>query len=197
MTPLPRLLVVTDAAQAARTGRDLRDVLVRATEAGALGVVVRDRHLPPEERRDLVYWVQALLAETGGVLVVASPPVEPGQNVHLTAAEPPPDVRPPIMGRSCHDLAELQAAADEGCDYATLSPVFLTPSKPRYGPALGLDALHRPPLPVYALGGVTTGNAADCRAAGAVGVAVMGAVMRAADPARTVSDLLATIEGTR
>lgn len=101
------------------------------------------------------------------------------------------------MGRSCHDLAELQAAADEGCDYATLSPVFLTPSKPRYGPALGVDALHRPPLPVYALGGVTTGNAADCRAAGAVGVAVMGAVMRAADPARTVSELLAAIEGTR
>lgn len=98
MTPLPRLLVVTDAAQAASTGGDLREVLVRATEAGALGVVVRDRHLPPEERRDLVYWVQALLAETGGVLVVASPAVEPGQNVQLTAAEPPPDVRPPDHG---------------------------------------------------------------------------------------------------
>ena len=94
MTPLPRLLVVTDAAQAASTGRDLRDVLVRATEAGALGVVVRDRHLPPEERRDLVYWVEALLAETGGVLVVASPAVEPGQNVHLTRASRHPTSAP-------------------------------------------------------------------------------------------------------
>ena len=99
------------------------------------------------------------------------------------------------MGRSCHDLAELQAAADEGCDYATLSPVFPTASKLRYGPALGVDALHRPPLPVYALGGVTDGNAADCRAAGAAGVAVMGAVMRAADPARTVSELLVAMDG--
>lgn len=197
MTPLPRLLVLTDAAQAASAGRDLRNVLVRATEAGAFGVVVRERHLPPEERWVLVSWVQALLAQTGGVLVVASPAVEPGQNVHLTAAEPPPDLRPPVMGRSCHDPVELQAAADEGCDYATLSPVFATASKPRYGPALGVDALHRPPLPVYALGGVTTGNAADCAAAGAAGVAVMGAVMRAADPAGTVSELLAAIEGTR
>jgi len=157
-------------------------------------VVVRERHLPGEERRDLVHWVQALLAETGGVLVVASPPVEPGQNVHLTAAEPTPGIRSPILGRSCHDGAELRAASEEGCDYATLSPVFPTASKPGYGPALGVDALRRPPLPVYALGGVTVDNAAACRGAGAVGVAVMAAVMGAVDPARAASDLLAAVD---
>ncbi len=193
MTPLPRLLVLTDAAQAMRGGHDLRAVLVRATEAGPLGVVVRERHLAPVERRDLVLWVQALLAEVGGALVVASPPVEPGQSTHLTAAEPAPVARPPVLGRSCHGAGELRAAAAEGCDYATLSPVFPTASKPGYGPPLGVDALRRPPLPVYALGGVTVDNAAHCRAAGATGVAVMGAVMGAPDPARAASELLAAV----
>lgn len=197
MTPLPSLLVLTDAGQARRTGRDLRDVLVRAAQAGPLGVVVRERQLASEARRDLVSWVQALLAETGGVVVVASPPVEPGQNTHLTATEPPPAHRPPLLGRSCHDAGELRAAADEGCGYATLSPVFPTASKPGYGPALGVDALREPPLPVYALGGVTSENAAACRAAGATGVAVMGAVMAAADPGRAASDLLAAMAARR
>lgn len=197
MTPLPRLVVLTDAAQAASAGHDLRQVLVRAVEAGASGVVVRERHLPAEQRRDLVRWVEALMAAVGGLVVVASPPLESGHNVHLTAAEPAPRARPPILGRSCHDVTELRAAAEEGCDYATLSPIFPTASKPGYGPALGVDALRRPPLPVYALGGVTVSNAANCRAAGAVGVAVMGAVMRASDPPRIVSHLLAVLGARR
>jgi thiamine monophosphate synthase len=45
-------------------------------------------------------------------------------------------------------------------------------------------------LAVYALGGVETGDQARaCRRAGAAGVAVMGVVMRAADPAAVVAEL--------
>jgi thiamine-phosphate pyrophosphorylase len=47
---------------------------------------------------------------------------------------------------------------------------------------------------VFALGGVEACAVADLRAAGAHGVAVMGAVMRAADPADVVSRLLAELE---
>jgi thiamine monophosphate synthase len=39
---------------------------------------------------------------------------------------------------------------------------------------------------VLALGGVTAGNAGEALAAGAEGVALMGAVMRAEDPAELV-----------
>jgi thiamine-phosphate pyrophosphorylase len=95
-----------------------------------------------------------------------------------------------VVGRSCHSAAELAAAAAEGCDYATLSPIFPSASKPGYGPALGVDALRDAPLPVYALGGVDPTNARTCVEAGAVGVAVMGYVMRAADPALAVQELL-------
>ncbi|MGH3746690.1 MAG: thiamine phosphate synthase, partial [Micromonosporaceae bacterium] len=104
---------------------------------------------------------------------------------------------PAIVGRSCHDAAEVDSAVTEGLDYVTVSPVFATASKPGYGPALGVDALravcHRFPMPVYALGGVTAANAGDCVAAGSAGVAVMGGVMRAEDPATATAELLAAL----
>jgi thiamine-phosphate pyrophosphorylase len=49
------------------------------------------------------------------------------------------------------------------------------------------------PGSVIALGGVTAENAALCRAAGAHGVAVMGGVMRAANPRAAVELLLQSI----
>ena len=71
----------------------------------------------------------------------------------------------------------------------TLSPIFASASKPGYGPALGLErlgevaaAVH--PMPVIALGGIEDeAGVRACLDAGAAAVAVMGAVMRAADPA--------------
>jgi thiamine-phosphate pyrophosphorylase len=84
-----------------------------------------------------------------------------------------------------------------GADYVTLSPVFLTESKPGYGPALGLEGLAAAVAaakgPVIALAGITAANAAACIRAGAAGVAVMGEVMRAADPEATVRALVEAI----
>src|SRR5262249_59111603 len=46
-----------------------------------------------------------------------------------------------LVGVSAHGLDDVAAAAAVGADYATLSPIFLTPSKPGYGPALGVPAI--------------------------------------------------------
>ena len=101
-----------------------------------------------------------------------------------------------LIGISAHDAEEVAKAADAGADYATLSPIFLTGSKPGYGPALGLEALRRRgPLPVLALGGVDAGNAAACLEAGASGLAVMGEAMRAASPRDFMAGLLARLPG--
>jgi thiamine monophosphate synthase len=189
------LLVLTDAALAGQAGRGLPAVLAGAVAGGLRAVVVRERHLPGDERRRLVRWVEELMAPVDGVVVVAAPGLEAHHNLHLTASGAPPPVRPAVMGRSCHHPDELQRAAEEGCDYATLSPIFASPSKPGYGPPLGPDLLAAAPLPVYALGGIDASNASACIAAGAAGVAVMGAVMTATDPAGTVSRLLDALGG--
>lgn len=188
---LPRLLVLTDRTRCAGT---LPGAVAAAVAHGARAVVLREKDLPARRRAALADQLRAVLAPVGGRLVVAGPPAVGGPDadaVHLSAADGVPAPRPALLGRSCHSAAELARAAAEGCDYAFLSPVFATASKPGYGPALGTDGFARvlaeagpaavggpgAGLNVYALGGVRPGDVAACRAAGAYGVAVMGPVM--------------------
>ena len=100
-----------------------------------------------------------------------------------------------LIGCSAHDARELEAAA--GADYATLSPIFPSASKPGYGPALGVSrfaaVVAAARLPVIALGGVDATNVASCIDAGAAGVAVMGGVMSATDVAALMAGLTRTL----
>ncbi|MEV4619359.1 thiamine phosphate synthase [Asanoa sp. NPDC049573] len=184
---LPRLLVLTDRTQCAGP---LPATVAAAVDAGARAVLLREKDLPAGERAALAAELAALLAPVGGTLIVAASAGQSGTAaragqsgtaVHLAARQPFPGERPALVGRSCHDAAEIAGAAAEGCDYVTVSPVFPSPSKPGYGPPLGpagLAALLRDAPPAYALGGVRPPDVPVCRAAGAYGVAVMGAVMR-------------------
>lgn len=168
-----RVLVLTDRTQATRP---LVEVVAAAVDEGAAAVLLREKDLPRDERRAMA---EALLAVVGDArLLIASDAElarELGLGVHLAARELG---SASLVGVSCHDDAELARAAAMGADYATLSPIFESRSKPGYGPALGPEALSGAPLPVYALGGIEPGRATACVRAGAAGVAVMGAVMR-------------------
>ena len=120
-----------------------------------------------------------------GRLIVAGPDPLDGDAVHL--AERDPLVSMGIVGRSCHGVPRLS-----GADYATLSPIYLTASKPGYGPPLGAILAGRlgSGVPWLALGGIDSARrVAECLIAGAAGVAVMGAVMCAEDPAVFVDEL--------
>jgi thiamine monophosphate synthase len=184
------VIVFTDRRQARRP---LVDVIAVAVAGGARLVVLREKDLPDGERQALAARLHAVLAPVGGRLLLAGrTPGPDGQ--HLAAADPWPAGATGLVGRSCHNAEELSAAAAEGAAYATLSPVFTSVSKPGYGPPLGLSRLRdlcaATTVPVYALGGVDSRERARlCREAGAAGVAVMGAVMRADDPARVVEEL--------
>lgn len=190
-SPPPRLLVLTDRAQAAP--RSLVEVLLEAVSGGARAVVLREKDLTRAERVEIA----AQLRPAIEVLLVASDPLIPANGVHLAATDPMPDPRPALVGRSCHDADDIARAVAQGCDYVTVSPVFASASKPGYGPPLGVDGLRElavgADIAIYALGGVTPDRARACLDAGAHGVAVMGEIMRAHDPARTVAGLLAAI----
>lgn len=202
-SPLGPLLVLTDRTLCRRP---LAQVVGAAVEGGALTVVLREKDLPDAGRAELAEQLRALVEPVGGRLVVAGPPLPQAaadracDAVHLTAVDALPVPRPPLVGRSCHDPASVRRAAAEGCDWVTVSPVRATASKPGYGPALGLDGLAATTdcgVPVYALGGLTPDDAAACLSAGAAGIAVMGAVMRADRPDRVVANLLAALRPDR
>ncbi len=102
-----------------------------------------------------------------------------------------------LIGMSAHNIAEVTAAKNAGADYVTLSPIHPSASKPGHGPALGVAAIRTASatgIPVIALGGMTSDNAAEARANGAAGIAVMGGVMRADDPAAVTRSLLAAFD---
>ncbi|GAB3353588.1 thiamine phosphate synthase [Modestobacter lapidis] len=194
---LPRLLVLTDRTQCAGP---LVGTVAAAVDAGARAVVLREKDLPAGERAALAAQLRALLAPVGGLLVVAGPAPDGAEiaimalrgAVHLAAADPFPAPRPALVGRSCHDAAEVARAREEGCNWVLVSPFDETASKPGYGPALGpggLAALLAGGPPAYALGGVLPDDVPACLAAGAHGVAVMGPVMR--DPTLAAAYLAA------
>jgi thiamine-phosphate pyrophosphorylase len=197
--PVPPLLVISDRHQARRP---LEEVAEAVFAGGCRWFSLREKDLPPEDRRAMLAALVAMGRRCGAV-VTAHEDVEAAaaacaDGVHLPSGGRPAAARAPLprglIGVSAHSADEAAALLRAGADYVTASPVFLTASKPGYGPALGLDGLARivaqAPGPVVALGGITPENAASCLSTGAHGVAVMGEIMRSADPQATVERIL-------
>jgi thiamine-phosphate pyrophosphorylase len=202
-TRLPSgLLIVTDRHQATAP---LADVVGEAVRAGANWIWLRDRDLPPDERRRLAVALLAITRAAQAKLVIGVDidlAAEVGADgVHLPSNASPDAIAAArarlgaeaIIGVSAHGDADVAAAQAAGADYATLSPIFATASKPGYGPELGLATLTgvaRRGLPLLALGGVTSERVRDCVEAGAAGIAAMGEVMRAAGPRSRIGDVV-------
>jgi thiamine-phosphate pyrophosphorylase len=199
--PDPPILVITDRRQTRRT---LDDVAAAIFAAGCRWLSLREKELAAVEREGQLRRLIRLGAAYGAVVTVhedaAAAQGAGAAGVHLPAGTRPGAARlalgpKALVGCSAHGRAELALAAE--ADYATLSPVFSSPSKPGYGPALGLDRfaamVAESGVPVLALGGVDAGNVALCLEAGAAGVAVMGAVMAAHDPAAVMAGLIKSL----
>ena len=187
--PPSRLLLVTDRHQAAAP---LDAIVAEAVRAGARWIWLRDRDMERAERRDLALRLRDA-ARRGGARLSIGGDVDlaaelAADGVHLPAGASVAAARARLgadmlIGISAHGSDDVATAHAQGADYVTLSPIYPTASKPGYGPALGLAGLARASrlgIPVVALGGITVERAADCRRAGAAGVAVMGELMRAA-----------------
>ena len=204
MTRIPSpLLVVTDRHQ---VHRPLEQVVAEAVSAGARWVWLRDRDLEVAERRRLALRLADILQSAGGLLSI-------GGDIGLAAeiqagAMHLPDVAgiaqarqalgaSVLVGMSAHSMVDVTSAQAAGADYVTLSPIHETTSKPGYGPALGIEAVRlaaKASIAIVGLGGISAENAAAVRDAGAAGVAIMGSVMRATNPAQVVSDMLSRLE---
>lgn len=96
------------------------------------------------------------------------------------------------IGRSLHSAEEVPSAIRAGATYAHLAPIWAPKSKPATRPALGTTELERASasgLPLLAQGGVTVERCALALAAGAVGIAVTGAIGMAGDPGAATAGL--------
>jgi len=113
---------------------------------------------------------------------------------HLGHEDPPLDTLRPhvppgfLLGLSVGSGVEVAQAGRWPTDYWSVGPCFGTAHKADAGSPLGIEGFRalarRAPrgIPVIAIGGITPANAASIIQAGAVGVAVIGAVWDASDP---------------
>jgi thiamine-phosphate pyrophosphorylase len=94
-----------------------------------------------------------------------------------------------LVGVSTHAAAEVEATS--GADFLLFGAVYETPGKTAVGVAALRTAIAAAaPLPVLAIGGVTAAEVPELRASGAAGVAVIRAILGAADPAVVTRALL-------
>ena len=205
--PDPPLLVVTDRHQARLP---LADVVRAALAAGCRWVSVREKDLSEDDQIACVTTLLPSARRYGACLTLhgdaALAQVCRVDGVHLPAGSDPVAARKllgpgKLIGVSIHTVTEGEAIDPSVVDYAIAGPAFETPSKPGYGPEIGRKGLaeiaHAARVPVLAIGGLNATRAAEVLAAGPVGIAVMGGVMRAADPGQEVRGLLSVLAQAR
>jgi thiamine-phosphate pyrophosphorylase len=206
MSPVDfRLLVVTDRHQT--KGRSLVPLLQRVITAAAPAIQLRERDLSAKDLVTLAREVQAVTASGRSQLLIndridVALALE-GVGVHLRSNSLPVSVARQLLGAqrllgiSVHAVEEGLSAQSQGADYIVLGPIYATPTKQMFGPPLGIHTLEKAcrlvRIPVIGIGGVTAARAREMRGAGAFGVAVVRAVLGAADVESATRELLDAI----
>ena len=184
--------VVTDTA----APWSVAEQALAAARGGARAVQLRDKTASDDDLAALARGLMAALAPMGVALIV-NDRVEVARAVgadglHIGQGDGDPAmvrarIGPGMMlGLSVEEAGQLGSLPPEVVDYIGAGPVRATASKPDHAPPIGVEGLARivaaAPCPVVAIGGLKVGDGPAVRAAGAVGMAVVSAVTRAADP---------------
>lgn len=195
MNAIPRLQVITD--ETVQTRHSHAALAEMAARGGADAVQFREKR--PWTTRERIEVARACLAacrEHGTLLLVddfadvalaaGADAIHLGRN-DLDVATARRIVGPEvIIGGTANSYEEAARVWTTDIDYIGVGPIYGTRSKANPAPDMGLETLARicadSPVPVVAIGSITAERIAEVMAAGAYGVAVLSAVVAAADP---------------
>jgi thiamine-phosphate pyrophosphorylase len=203
MKPLPRLYTFADAS----FGDPVR--LAEALfNAGARIIQVRNKK---GSARELLEQVERILSfAPHGAEIIVNDRVDVALiagagGVHLGQDDVPPVEARRILGLdrmigfSTHNLEQAMQAERLPVDYVAVGPIFLTATKEKPDPVVGLENLsaicQAIRKPVIAIGGIKLENAEDVLKAGATSVAVISDVLSAPDVASRVQSWIERLNG--
>lgn len=185
--------------------RPLIEVLNTAAEAGAVLFQYRNKTASMKDA-----YVEALAlrqaAAKAGVLFIVNDRCDlalaiDADGVHLGQGDLLLDLARNVMGPekligiSTHSLTQVRDATAGKPDYLGFGPIFTPGSKQDHDPVVGLEGLRAirslTPLPVFAIGGIHLDRVDDVVRAGADGVAVISAILKATDVSHAVNAFLA------
>jgi thiamine-phosphate pyrophosphorylase len=186
--------VITDRGAAG--ARSILEVVRAAIRGGATVVQLREKSATTREMVELGQALHGVTAPAGVPLIVndrldVAQAIE-AEGVHVGVDDMPVPLARRVLGPdrlvgySPDTVEAALRGQQEGADYLGIGDVFGTPSKPDAGEPIGLEGLaavvEAVSIPVVAIGGITAENAPAVAQAGASGVAVISAVVGAADP---------------
>ena len=188
-----RLVAILDPALLG--GRDLVATARAIARGGATALQLRMKHAGAGEYAQLA----ARLVEAVPLPIYVNDRADVAQasgaaGVHLGADDLPLDrlmrvpSAPLAIGVSVGTAAEASQARSGPADYWSIGSIYATRHKPDAGGPIGIDgftrlaALAPQGTPVIAIGGITAERVPELLAAGAAGVAVIGAILDAPDP---------------
>jgi thiamine-phosphate pyrophosphorylase len=183
---LPKVYPITDLRLA---GISHAEQVLRLVRGGATLVQLREKDLPSRE-----FYLQAeealRVARSQGVKIIVNDRVDvalaiKADGVHLGQDDLPPESARRLLGDraligySTHNLEQARNAAKLPVNYLAVGPIFATRTKRKADPAVGLEGLSRiraatGAIPLVAIGGITSKNAAQALSMGADAVAVIG-----------------------
>ena len=198
-----RLIVITDAGLA--SPRSVGGVVEAALRGGARAIQLRDKRASARDLLAQARMLRALTRAWDALLFLNDrfdvALASRADGVHLGPDDLPVGavrrVVPQgfLIGHSTDVPSVARRSAADGADYIGCGAVFPTSSKTDAGVEIGVEGLARVAeaveIPVVGIGGITPDGARTiAQGSRATGVAVIGAVMGAADPSEAVRQLL-------
>jgi thiamine-phosphate pyrophosphorylase len=177
-------------------GRALTQLVEAAVRGGVTAVQLREKVLDTRAFLAEARAIKQLLKPLGVPLVI-NDRIDialacDADGVHLGQTDMPvADARRLLpehvfIGLSVETMEQVRNASTLPVDYLGVSPIFATPTKTDTARPWGLEGLRevrmQTKLPLVAIGGIHAENAAEVRAAGADGLAVVSAICAADDP---------------
>jgi thiamine-phosphate pyrophosphorylase len=204
----PTLYLVTDPDLA--RGRALAEVVAAAARGGVTLVQLRDKHAGGRALLEQAQMLKAVLDPLAVPLIVndrADVAHAAGAGCHVGQSDLPvaavrailgPDA---ILGVSLDEMDQARAVDRALVDYVAYGPFAATATKSDAGGPIGAEGLSAARkltlLPLIAIGGIDAQNVAAAVRAGADGIAVVSAIMAAADPEGASRELRAAIDTTK
>lgn len=200
------LYLITDRHQTG--GRSLTDVVRQSLEGGVRAVQLREKDLSGASLYRLAAELRRLTSEFDARLIINDrldiALAAEADGVHIGVNSLPVAAVRRVLGKgkfigySAHAIDEALRAQADGADFVTFGPVYPTPSKAEYGDPCGVkklaDVAFALKIPVIGLGGITEANITAALSANIQGIAVISAILAAADPRVAAASLLKKIE---
>ncbi len=188
--------------------RSLSEILTKAAAGGARLVQYRNKRAPMTHAYTEASALRRVAREIGVTFLVNDrcdlALAVDADGVHLGQTDLPfgyarkimgPDK---IIGLSTHTMEQVREADHQQPQYIAFGPIFTPASKRDHDQVVGLEGLkemrRHTALPVFAIGGIHLDHVDAVMHAGADGIAVISAVLTAADVTRAVRELVSRID---